>query len=74
MITAEADSNNEQIQSSGNIFLKSRREAAEKINDLYGLDLKVRMRSEIVQEFEKNITDYPSSSEGGYEDGKETQR
>ena len=74
MITAEADSNNEQIQSSGNIFLKSRREAAEKINDLYGLDLKVRMRSEIVQEFEKNITDYPSSSEGGYEDGKEAQR
>ena len=66
MITAEADSNNEQIENSGNIFLKARKEACEKINDLYGLDLNVRMRSEIVREFESNLM---WISEGGYEDG-----
>lgn len=55
MITSEAESNNEQIQSSANIFLKSRMEACKKINDLYGINLSVKLRSEIVEEFEKNI-------------------
>jgi hypothetical protein len=57
MITAEADSNNEQIDASGNIYLKARQEACDKINDLYPeLNLKVKFRSEIVQEFENNIS------------------
>jgi hypothetical protein len=56
MITAEADSNDEQIDSSGNIYLKSREEACEKINDLYPeLNLSVKIRAEIKQEMEKNI-------------------
>ena len=67
MITAEADSNDEQIQSSANVFLKSRQEACDKINDLYGLDLSVKLRTEIIQEFEKNIMDSP---EGGSENGR----
>jgi len=71
MITAEADSNNEQIESSANIFLKSRQEACDKINDLYGENIKVKFRAEIVQEFEKNFVNTPSppSNEGGGANG-----
>ena len=56
MITAEADSNDEQIDSSGNRFLKARQEAVEKINDYYDLDIKVRFRQEVIQEIEKEVT------------------
>jgi hypothetical protein len=56
MITAEADSNDEQIQASANVFLKSRQEACEKINELYpDLNLTVKLRHEIVEEFASNI-------------------
>lgn len=55
MITAEADSNDEQIHSSANVFLKAREEACDLINDLYDLNISVKFRAEIVQEFESNI-------------------
>ena len=63
MITSEVDSNNEQVGASANIFLKARQEACEKINELYGLNVKVKIRQEIIQEFEKNIS--TEKQEGG---------
>jgi len=58
MITAEADSNDEQIDSSGNRFLKARQEAVEKINDYYDLNIKVKFRQEVIQEIEKEVEQY----------------
>ena len=71
MITAEADSNDEQINSSGNIYLKARQEACEKINQLYGTNIEVVFRNEIAEEFAKNITDehVPRETFGGDSDG-----
>lgn len=66
MITAEADSNDEQIDASGNVFLKSRKEACEKINQLYPeLNLSVKVRSEIVQELEKNVSSIGTANPSG---------
>lgn len=64
MITAEADSNDEQINASGNVYLKARQEACKKINELYGLDLNVKIRHEVQEEFENNLTET-----GGNENG-----
>lgn len=57
MITSEADSNNEQIDSSANIFLKSREEACKKINALYKTNISVRLRTEVMEEFKNNIVE-----------------
>jgi hypothetical protein len=55
MISSEAESNNEQILASSNVFLKSREEACQKINELYGLNLKVKLRTDIIEEIQQNI-------------------
>lgn len=68
MITAEADSNDEQIDASGNVYLKARQEACDKINELYPeLNLSVKIRSEIVDDIESNIV--PGSSQDGGSNG-----
>lgn len=54
--TAEVESNDEQIDASGNIFLKSRQEACKKINELHpDLNLSVRFRTEVVEEIMQNV-------------------
>ena len=67
MITAEADSKDEQINSSGNIYLKARQEACYKINQLYGTNMKVVFRNEIAEEFARNIQEpnVPRETSGG---------
>lgn len=57
MITSEADSNNEQIQASANMFLKARQESCDRINHLYPeLNVSVKLRVDIIEEFERNIS------------------
>jgi hypothetical protein len=64
MITAEADSNDEQISSSGNVYLKSRLEACKRINELYGLNINVKFRNEIAEELLSNIDNTHTVSQG----------
>lgn len=55
MITSEADSNDDQIESSGNRLLKARQEAADKINELYGLNITVEFRQSTIEEIEAEV-------------------
>src|SRR5699024_5069529 len=51
----EVSSNDEQISSSGSVFLKSRQEAVERINELYGTEIEVDYRQSTIEEFKNNI-------------------
>ena len=56
MIVSEVDSNDEQIETSANIFLKARQEACVKINELYGLNVSVKLRHEVVQTLQEKVS------------------
>lgn len=60
MVTAEAESNNEQIEASGGILLKARREACDRINRLYGLNLEVDYRHDVIAELQANLVESKS--------------
>lgn len=50
MLTGEVNANNEQNKVSENIYLKSRKEACKLINELFDLNVDVRIRSEVVEQ------------------------
>ena len=55
LIVNEVEANNEQIEASAEVFLKSRQDACERINKLFGLDISVEMRqmkTPTLEEFE----------------------
>jgi len=47
LITSEVESNNDQIQSSANVYLAPREEACKLMNEYYGLNVSVRLRKEV---------------------------
>lgn len=57
MVVQEATSNDDQIQASGNIMLKARKEACERINWLYpDLNIDVELRHDVLDALENEVT------------------
>lgn len=71
LITSEVEANDGQIENSVNIFLKSRQEACHLINELYGLNVSVKLRSDVIETFEMNtnLIERNELNEGVEEDG-----
>ena len=58
MITSEAESNEEQIETSRSIMLKSRKEACELINRIHGTNISVDFRQSVIDKLEKEVKQY----------------
>lgn len=58
LITDEANSNNQLIESFCDLQLEARQRACEAINELYGLNVSVRKREQAVENVEKAVENY----------------
>ena len=61
--SAEVAANDEQVQASEDVMLKAREEAAKRINEMFGTDIRVTRRSPAARE----LGNIPDVSEGGSE-------
>ena len=57
LVTDEVHANNEQIQISADVMLKSRQEACKRINELFKLDISVELRNDINFDSEGGVKD-----------------
>ena len=55
MITSEVNSNEEQTTASENIWLVARQQACDLINELFDLNVSVKIRTDVVKQLEKDI-------------------
>lgn len=63
LVDDEVQANNEQIEMSAQVMLKSREKACELINKMFGLNISVELRKPAI-EFMDDIDDRPNDSEG----------
>ena len=63
LVTDEVSANNEQIEASANVMLKSREKACELINEMFGLNISVELRAELLPKLE----DIEAGIKGGEE-------
>lgn len=63
LVANEVEANNQQVESSSNVFLKSRKEACERINKLYNLNVDVKLRLDSLEEL-KNFIEKDMGGEG----------
>lgn len=72
MITSEAESNEEQIETSRSIMLKSRKEACELINRIHGTNISVDFRQSVIDKLEKEVNDYGKLYDAPSDDDRTT--
>ena len=68
LVTDEVSANNEQIEASANVMLKSREKACELINEMFGLNVSVELRTDLFPKLEEIEDDI--DREEGEEDDK----
>lgn len=68
LVADEVSANNEQVEACLNTFLKAREDACEKINKIWGTNIKVSKRITQIPKMNEAFEELPNDSEGGEED------